>query len=253
MKPEPCSVVFPQGTMPRFNASGSGRDCFQGDKPAPSTGKLFNKFISPSGTGPPMPSKGFHYSTGIRAGYNPNGTGRDLQLFCVDASSAPATGYQFSAKPPSIKRSQQPVPACRSEPPTKTRPNGSGRDLFQIAMGGPRTIPRTSVVFSEIGPSQKGPACEPRTSPPPRYTPSGSGRDGFQRVGEKNGPDPSDSPDAFGFGPPRWDPAALHRPKTTGLRAGQMARAETLSRPRTASVPDGGGLLVPGSNLRKFK
>jgi hypothetical protein len=139
-----------QGPPVRFASDGSGRDGFQGDRGAPYTGKQFDPFNSPSTTLPPKPSKGFHYAKGVRAGYLPNGTGRDLQLFIDDGGAAPATGYQFSAKPPSSKRFQQPTPACRTDPPAKTKPNGSGRDLFQIATGSSGRIPATSVVFSEV-------------------------------------------------------------------------------------------------------
>ena len=232
-------------------STGTGRDNFQGDRPPPATGKQFDKYKAPSGSLPPKPSKGFHYPTGMRAGYVPNGTGRDLQLFVDKGHAVPATGFQYSAKPPHVKRYQQPIPASRSEPPTRTRPNGTGRDLFQIATGGPRTIPQTSIIFSDVAPTPKDGGLAPRTSPPPRYTPSGSGRDTFQSV-EKGGP-VNDPADAFGFGPPRWDPASLHRPSSVHMRKTQRARMESLSRPRTTGTQATGGfgLLVPGSNLRR--
>lgn len=187
-----------QSVPPRFASDGGGRDSYMGDRPAPYTGKVFNQYVAPTGQLPPKPSKGFHYATGTRAGYGPNGGGRDLQMFVDNGAAVPQTGYQFSTVAPSPKRFQQPTAAGRTDPPTKTRPNGSGRDLFQIAMGGPRTIPRTSVTFSEVPPSPKGALPAMRTSPPPQYTPSGSGRDGFHRI--TYGGLELNSADAFGFG-----------------------------------------------------
>ena len=187
-----------QSVIPRFASDGSGRDSYMGDKPPPHTSANFNPYVAPTGQLPPKPSKGFHYATGTRAGYAPNGGGRDLQMFVDAGAAVPRTGYQYSAEPPSVKRFQQPTVAGRTDPPPKTRPNGTGRDLFQIAMGGPRTIPRTSVMFSEQPPSPKAALPSQRTSPPPRYVPSGSGRDGFHRIsfdGVENNP-----ADAFGFG-----------------------------------------------------
>jgi hypothetical protein len=233
----------------RFTPDGSGRDGFQGSRPPPATGKQFNPYVSPGDSFSPMPSKGYNYSVGVRAGYAPSGSGRDLQMFITPNDAIPATGFQYSSAPPSIKRFQQPVPACRTDPPSKTNPSGSGRDLFQVATMGRGSIPATSVSFSEFAPSSKGPLPAARTSPPPRYVPSGSGRDGFQRT-VLAGPE-NNSKDAFGFGPPRYDPAARHRPKTSHA-AQQKLASHNLSRPRTVGTAVvSTGLLVPGSNLRK--
>mmetsp|Transcript_29174 Transcript_29174/g.34380 ORF Transcript_29174/g.34380 Transcript_29174/m.34380 type:complete len:297 (-) Transcript_29174:13-903(-) len=252
---KPTSFDRPSTIPPaRFVADGSGRDGFQGNRTPPATGKQFSPYVSPGNALPPMPSKGYNYSVGVRAGYAPNGSGRDLQMFVATGDAIPATGFQYSSAPPSIKRSQQPVPACRTDPPNRTQPSGSGRDLFQVGTIGRGGIPATAITFSEFSPSPKGPLPAARTSPPPRYVPSGSGRDGFQRV-VISGPE-NNSKDAFGFGPPRWDPAARHRPKTSHA-AQQKQASHNLSRPRTGGPrtgeirPVSTGLLVPGTNLRK--
>lgn len=237
----------------RFAADGSGRDGFQGDRAPPATGKQFST-VTPAYSSAPMPSKGFRYATGVRAGYTPNGSGRDLQLFVGNTDRIPKTGFQFSQVPPSVKRYQQPVPAVRSDPPARTRPNGTGRDLFQVAVGTGSKPPSTSKQFSKFAPAPKTSLPAARTSPPPRYVPSGSGRDGFHRVGEGTHSGGHNSPLAFGFGPPRWDPATLHRPSTNQSPQRQRSTMTTLSRPKTVDSTATGrvstGLLVPGSNLR---
>jgi len=240
----------------RFELNGSGRDAFQGDRGPPRTGKQFNPFMAPSSAVVPMPSTVKHYGAGVRAGYVPNGTGRDLQLFCGATDVMPKTGKQFSAEPPHPKRFAVATPAVRTDPVAKVRPNGSGRDVFQTHGGGGIIVPHTAKRFNpHHPPSPKKDQPAPRSSPPPKYVPSGSGRDGFHRV-EKMGSVPNDGPDAIGFGPARWDPAARHRPSTTNSKS-QRRHAYTLSRPRTVHSefkgrPQGFGLLVPGSNLRQY-
>jgi len=245
----------------RFELSGSGRDGFQGDRAAPRTGKQFNPFKAPSHAAVPMPSTVKHYGSGVRAGYVPNGSGRDLQLFCGGTDVLPKTGTQFSAEAPHPKRYATPFSVSRTDPCAKVRPNGSGRDVFQTHGGGGAVVPHTSIRFNpHHPPSPKRDMPAMRSSPPPKYVPSGSGRDGFHRVDSNEGwslggSSMNDGPDAMGFGPKRWDPAARHRPRT-GNQKGQRRHAETLSRPRTvhadfAGRPQGFGLLVPGANLRK--
>lgn len=237
---------------PKLLTDGNGRDSYlSGGSSPPLTSKTFHPYIAPSPILPPKPSKGYHYSIGIRAGYLPNGSGRDLQLF-VDHStgdSTPFTGTQFSTHAPSPERHANPVSVSRSEPPPKTRPCGSGRDLFQVALGG-KSIPCTAVQFSSVAPAHKGALLAPRTSPPPRFLPSGSGRDTFNRT-EKNG-EVYDDAHAFGFGPPRWDPASLCRPKVTRAQVNsQHARTETLSQPRASTASSPIGLMLPGAFLRQ--
>ncbi len=92
-----------------------------------------------------------------------------------------------------------------------------------------------------------------RTHPPPRFYASGSGRDTFNNIAVERKDSNDARPDAFGFGPDRYDPALIHRPKSSAAQvARQRDRTFALSRPRTASEEAGFGLIVPGSNLRKY-
>lgn len=168
---------------PRYEADGSGRDAFKDvGSPPPRTGMHFNPHHAPASDGRAgLGYKGFHYPGGLRGGYTPNGTGRDLQVFVdspeVSKAPLPRTGFQYSEQPPHIKRYQQPVAAQRTEGPIRTFANGTGRDMYLLAVGDnirAAKIPHTASQFSKVAPSpQKVPAhgLKPvamATSPPPK-------------------------------------------------------------------------------------
>lgn len=261
-----------QGDAPRtaplslYQSDGSGRDSFKGNSHvAPRTGKQFSVHIAPAPDGRTgLGYKGFHYPFGIRSGYAPNGTGRDLQVFhdSPEVSNLPRTGFQYAEKAPHIKRYEQPLVASRTEGPTRCFANGTGRDMYLLAVGSnvrAKKIPATATMFSAVPPSpKKVPAHGLRpvaksTSPPPKYVASGSGRDTFQTSIQAN--DGWNHPtDRMGFGPPSWDPALLGRPRTSASEVlNQRQRMSSLSRPRSSRSSGYGspGLLAPGKNFRQ--
>ena len=189
----------------------------------------------------PKPFKGYKSATGIRNGYRPNGSGRDLSVFS-DPECIPSTGVIFSSVSPSPKaKSILIVSQPRSEPPPRLTPNGSGRDLFQLSQVGLSIVPHTGIVFSPVAPASKKKPAALRTSPPPRFSPSGSGRDTFCDTE---------------FSQMHYPTQIKTRHKATAASTkAQSSRMATLSRPRSAPVTGRTsgfvGLLIPGSNLRR--
>jgi hypothetical protein len=187
----------------------------------------------------------------------------------ISSAPLPRTGYQYSERPPHIKRYEKTVAASRTEGPLRTFANGSGRDMYLLAINNVRAakIPRTATQFSAVAPSPKAvPAhgLKPvamATSPPPKFKPSGSGRDTFNGGAVGGGWD--HPTDRMGFGPASWDPAErARRPRSSGIAAAaqhhQKQAMSHLSRPRTTfQSPNNNqksvspGLMLPGSNLRR--
>ena len=276
------SPVTKTRTVPSttYRASGNGRDSYMGatDGRIPHTGPVFGREPPKRGVGGPLGKKDAH-PTGVRAGYVPNGTGRDCLIFMTTGDILPRTGKQFNSIEPDSRRHSAPFAKPRTDPGPKFISNGTGRDHFQGGRG-------ASLVHKAV----KGIPninLQPRTAPPPRFMASGSGRDTFHDAGSESPLSVAEG--EFGFGPPRYDPASLSRPKTSQQQIAKQRKVHvytcsrpcacrsrpslllvmivlpfgclpqhmaTLSRPRTSfspeRAPDSGFLLVPGSNLRKY-